>query len=103
MFDYKNAELKTRIAIASAEDTPADVLIQLSEDPAKEVRNAVASNPNTLTEILVKLGKEFPEAITANPIFNLLFLEDPNSKFIRLSLARSSTTSPETLAKIMGD
>ncbi len=91
---------EVRRAIASAENTSAEVLKKLSKDPDAEVRGAVASSPNTPIEILEKLGEEFPEEIINNSIFNLILLENPDSRFIQLSLARSSTTPKETLAQI---
>ncbi|MDZ7966465.1 MAG: hypothetical protein RM368_16055 [Nostoc sp. DedSLP03] len=87
-------------ALASAVDTSVVVLEELSLHPQPEVREAVAKNPNTPTEVLLKLGKEFPDAITANPIFNLLLLENPESYFVRLSLARSTTTSESAIAQL---
>ncbi|MDZ8064416.1 MAG: hypothetical protein RMY64_02080 [Nostoc sp. DedQUE08] len=87
-------------ALASAVDTSVVVLEELSLHPQPEVREAVAKNPNTPTEVLLKLGKEFPDAITANPIFNLLLLENPESHFVRLSLARSTTTSESAIAQL---
>ncbi|MBD2569230.1 hypothetical protein [Anabaena lutea] len=86
--------------LASADDTSVVVLEQLSSHPQPEVREAVAKNPNTPTKVLLKLGKEFPDAITANPVFNLLLLENPESHFVRLSLARSTTTSEDTIARL---
>ncbi len=50
-------------ALASAVDTSVVVLEELSLHPQPEVREAVAINPNTPTEVLLKLGKEFPEAM----------------------------------------
>ncbi|MEH2090230.1 hypothetical protein [Nostoc sp.] len=88
------------LALASAVDTSVVVLEELSLHPQPEVREAVARNPNTPTEVLLKLGKEFPDAITANPIFNLLLLENPESHFVRLSLARSTTTSESAIAQL---
>ncbi|MGI2907028.1 hypothetical protein [Tolypothrix sp. VBCCA 56010] len=88
-------------ALAWADDTSVVVLEELSSHPQPEVREAVAINPNTPTETLLKLGKEFPDAITANPIFNLLLLENPESNFVRLSLARSTTTSEDKLARLL--
>jgi hypothetical protein len=41
----------------------------------------VASNPNTPIEILEWLGEDFPEAVTGNPIFNILLLENPHNRF----------------------
>ncbi|MEH1943241.1 MAG: hypothetical protein V7L01_23890 [Nostoc sp.] len=87
-------------ALASAVDTSVVVLEELSLHPQPEIREAVAKNPNTPTKVLLKLGKEFPDAITANPIFNLLLLENPESHFIRLSLARSTTTSESAIAQL---
>ncbi|MBN3896573.1 MAG: hypothetical protein HWQ41_15300 [Nostoc sp. NOS(2021)] len=87
-------------ALASADDTSVVVLEELSLHPQPEVREAVARNPNTPTKVLLKLGKEFPDAITANPVFNLLVLENPESHFVRLSLARSTTTSESAIAQL---
>ncbi|MBD2612657.1 hypothetical protein H6G94_15490 [Nostoc punctiforme FACHB-252] len=87
-------------AIASADDTSTSILEKLSSHPRIEIREAVARNPNTSTKTLLKLGKEFPEAIIANPIFNLLLLENPESHFVRLSLARSTTTSEDVIVRL---
>lgn len=87
-------------ALALADNTSVAVLEELSLHPQPEVREAVARNPNTPTKVLLKLGKEFPDAITANPILNLLLLENPESHFVRLSLARSTTTSEDTIARL---
>lgn len=69
-------EIETKMAIAAADDTPTDILEELSKEPESQVRYLVASNPNTPVEILQQLGEEFPEAITANPVFALLLLEN---------------------------
>jgi hypothetical protein len=53
-------------ALASADDTSVVVLEKLSSHPQPQVREAVAKNQNTPTKVLLKLGKEFPNAITAN-------------------------------------
>ena len=82
---------------AQDENTPPEILAELATSEDKEIRRCIASNPNTAVEILEKLGEEFPDEITANPIFDLLLLENPDSKFVLLSLARSSTTSVEKL------
>lgn len=103
MLDYNNTSPEIKRNIASAEDTPADILEKLSSDSDRTVRALVASNPNTPTEVLFNLGAEFPDEITANPIFNLLMLENPGSEFIRLSLARSSTTPIDVLEKLAFD
>lgn len=100
MSDHCNAARKARLAIAKNDRTSPDLLAQLAVDKDAEIRQAVASNPNTPQDILLKLGKEFPEALVANPIFNILLLENPESQFYRLSLARSSTTSVEILENL---
>ncbi len=78
MANYNGADLEVRKKLAADENTPADILLQLSEDTEAEIRYLVANNPNSSEKVLHKLGKEFPEAITANPIFNLLALEFSN-------------------------
>lgn len=87
-------------AIASNPSTSPSLLAELSNNSDSEIRFLVAINPNTQNDILLKLGEEFPEAIIENPVFNLLEIEEPNSRFVRLSLARSAKTSPEILAKL---
>lgn len=98
MSDYRKLDQDARKAIAATEETPAEVLEQLAQDKDPEVRRAVAGSPNTPTKTLLKLGKEFPEEIISNPIFSLLLLENP--RFVSLALARSSTTSVETLIQL---
>ncbi|BAZ17349.1 hypothetical protein NIES4071_92270 [Calothrix sp. NIES-4071] len=57
--------------------TAPGVLLLLSTSKDYETRKAVASNPNTPTEILFKLGVEFPYELLENPVFSLLLLENP--------------------------
>lgn len=99
MLDSNTAELSVRKAAATDALSSADLLTSLSHDPDSKVRRAVAGNPSTPTEILLNLGKEFPDEITANPIYNILLLEDPESLFVRLSLARSSMLSDAALTQ----
>ncbi len=98
-----NTSVETRRKLAEASDKPSEVLEELSKDSDHYLRALVASNLNTSTEVLLQLGIEFPDEVTNNPIFSLLMLENPDSKFIRLALARSSTTSIEILEKLAGD
>jgi hypothetical protein len=100
MLDFNTTELSVRKAAATDALSSADLLTSLSHDPDFEVRRAVAGNPNTPTEVLLNLGKEFADEIVANPIFNILLLEDPESQFVRLSLARSSTISEAALTQL---
>jgi hypothetical protein len=92
--------LEEIIQQARDENTAPEILTKLSYSCNYQIRRQVALNPNTPVETLEKLGIEFPEEITNNPIFNLLLLEEPDSEFIQVSLARSSTTSPEILEKL---
>ena len=85
---------------AQDENTSPETLAELAKSKDKEILRLVAGNPNTLVETLEKLGEEFPDAIVNNPIFDLLLLENPESKFILLSLAGASTTSVEKLKKL---
>ena len=99
----QDSDVTIRQAVANNSNTPLEILQELRKDIDPNVREAVAGNPNTSIEDLKELAEEFPEAITANPIFDLLLLENPESDFIRLSLARSSTTPAETLLKLIED
>jgi hypothetical protein len=71
---------------------PSSLLAELSESKDAITRQNVAANPNTPTEVLLKLGAEFPEELLNNPVFSLLLLEKPN-------LAESIPTS--TLASLV--
>jgi|GEM_PF-3629636 len=87
--------------IAADPSTPSHLLIELGKHENSQIRSLVASNPNTLLETLESLGTEYADAIVENPAFELLKLENPNSKFIQLTLARSTKTSPKVLAKLI--
>jgi hypothetical protein len=100
MSGLQNAELESRLTMAQCEITPANILAKLASDLEAQIRQAVASNPNTSIEVLSELGQEFPEEVTENPIFSMLLLENPESHFVRLSLARSTTTDEKTLAQL---
>jgi 3-methyladenine DNA glycosylase AlkC len=66
-----------RVVAANVCTTPS-ILVSLSSSKDYETRKAVVSNPNTPTEILFKLGVEFPHELLDNPVFSLLLLENPN-------------------------
>lgn len=97
MLDSCDRDLKK---IASNSSSSPALLTELSNNSDFEIRSLVAINPNTSVDILMKLGEEFPDEILENPVFNLLLLEEPDSRFVHLSLARSTKTNPEVLAKI---
>ena len=88
---------------AQDENTAPEILAELANSKDYLTRQYVASNPNTPIETLENLGEEFPDEIVANPIFDLLQLENSESKFIKsilLSLAKSPKTSVEKLSEL---
>ena len=89
----------TKIAANSA--TPSHLLVELSKHKSDQIRSLVASNPNTPLETLKSLGWKFADNILVNPAFELLKLENPHSKFIQLTLARSTKTPSQVLAKLI--
>ncbi len=64
----------------AAEDIRSDpeLLTELARSQDKATRKAVAANPNTPADVLLKLGAEFPTQLVENPVFSLLLLENPN-------------------------
>lgn len=72
----QNLEL-ARLVAKNANAEP-DLLRELAESKDEKTRCEVANNPNTPTDILWKLGEEFPEEVLTNSIFPLLMLENPN-------------------------
>ena len=87
-------------SIASNLLTSQSMLSELSSHPNPDVRFLIAGNSSTPVNILSELGQEFPDTIIDNPIFRSLMIEEPNSRFVRLSLARSSKTASEILAEL---
>ncbi|BAU13096.1 leucine rich repeat variant [Leptolyngbya sp. NIES-3755] len=100
MSEFTNPGFEARFTLAQAETTPPEVLAKLAIDTHAKIRRAVALNPSTPIKSLLRLGKEFPNEIIENPIFFLLLLEDPESQFVRLSLARSTTTDEAKLIQL---
>jgi hypothetical protein len=64
--------------VATNPTTSPELLQELSDSQDTITRRNVTANPNTPTQVLLKLGAEFPGELIANPIFSLLFLETPN-------------------------
>ncbi len=60
-----------------ASTLPARLTV-LSVHRDAEIRRAVTGNPNTPSRVLERLSVMFPEAFFANPILDLLSLENPN-------------------------
>jgi hypothetical protein len=67
-------------ARVAAEDisTDPELLQELARSQDITTRRAVAANPNTPADTLLKLGAEFPTQLVENPVFSLLLLENPN-------------------------
>ncbi len=59
--------------------TPPERLQEIHKNyPNPEISSALVSNPNTPYDVLWKLGKDFPRELLANPVFDLMLLENPN-------------------------
>ncbi|MBD2200272.1 MULTISPECIES: hypothetical protein [Calothrix] len=72
-------KLSNQVAIAAANniDTTPELLTELARHKDIQVRQAVASNPNTPIDVLFQLAEEFPIEFIKNPILPLLHLENP--------------------------
>ena len=73
-----------RCVIASYEDTPKELLVELAKDEDWEVRRGVANNSNTPPETLATLAKDEYVAV-------------------RKTVAYNPNTPPETLAELARD
>jgi Leucine rich repeat variant len=70
---------------------------RLASSGNRELRHAVAGNPNTPSEVLWRLAVRDASAVLQNPVLGFLILENPNflaelPEFARLSLLRTSQT-----------
>ncbi len=63
--------------VAKNESADSELLQELAFSSDNITREGVATNPNTPTEVLLKLGAEFPRQLLDNPVFSLLLLENP--------------------------
>ncbi|BAY08625.1 hypothetical protein [Calothrix sp. NIES-2098] len=69
----------TELQLIAAElTTEPEILRKLALSSDKITRQLVVANPNTPTDVLFDLGAEFPSELLDNPVFSLLFLENPN-------------------------
>jgi len=64
-------------AITARVDCPPEVLATLSHSSDKATRAKVTANPNTPAADYVRLGQQFPKEFIANPLLDLLLLENP--------------------------
>jgi Leucine rich repeat variant len=75
--DTKNLLPELLLEARDASTSPARLTVMsVHRDPA--IRRAVTGNPNTPSRVLERLSVTFPEAFFANPILDLLSLENPN-------------------------
>jgi hypothetical protein len=74
------ADQNSNLAQLVAKNASADpeLLRELGNRASKITRKGVVSNPNTPTDVLFRLGAEFPRQLLDNPVFSLLLLENPN-------------------------
>lgn len=71
-------ERAVQLAVAQNPSAPPDVLEQLSAEEDDALRSLLAQNPSTPPKILYAMCGQFPQQIVANPVFSLLFLENPS-------------------------
>ncbi len=64
--------------VANNPNATPELLTELADREENLIRKNVATNPNTPTGVLWKLGEEFPEEVLENAVFPLLLLENPN-------------------------
>ena len=86
--------------MASRSDTPSKLLTKLSHSSDRSTRSKVTANTNTPTADYVRLGQQFPKEFLANPVLDLLLLENPGllSELPAALLTRIAKTEscPET-------
>ncbi|MEA5598133.1 hypothetical protein [Rivularia sp. UHCC 0363] len=73
---YESIELGR--LVAANPSAQAELLRELASSQDKATRENVTKNPNTPTDILLKLAGDFPSSFFANPVLSLLMLENPN-------------------------
>jgi hypothetical protein len=80
------------------ESTPAERLRELGKIGINPLGKAIAQNPNTPTDILMKLFWHFPIEVLNNPVLDLLLLENPDFLY-RLFLVNPKVFSKQDLPK----
>jgi len=64
-------------AIAARSYAPPELLSRLSHSSDKATRAKVTANANTPAADYLRLGQQFPKEFIANPLLDLLLLENP--------------------------
>lgn len=77
LFELARSTELARLVAKNPSASPS-LLQELGDSSDATTRENVAANPNTPTDVLLKLGAEFPEQMLDNPVFSLLLLENPN-------------------------
>ncbi len=73
---YESVELGRLVAMNSSAEP--ELLRELASSEDKATREGVTTNPNTPTDVLLKLAGDFPQQFFSNPVLCLLMLENPN-------------------------
>ncbi len=73
---YESVELGRLVATNPSAEP--ELLRELASSQDKATREGVTTNPNTPTDVLLKLAGDFPRQFFSNPVLSLLMLENPN-------------------------
>lgn len=73
---YESVELGRLVATNPSAEP--ELLRELASSEDKATREAVTTNPNAPTDVLLKLAGDFPQQFFSNPVLSLLMLENPN-------------------------
>ncbi|MEO0685982.1 MAG: hypothetical protein AAFY76_13315, partial [Cyanobacteria bacterium J06649_11] len=73
---YESVELGR--LVAKNPSAEPELLRELASSEDKATREGVTTNPNTPTDVLLKLAGDFPRQFFSNPVLSLLMLENPN-------------------------
>jgi hypothetical protein len=74
----KDPRINVDLQIAKDPETDSGKLEKLSRHLNEDIRIAVASNPNTPSNVLQHLIKYYPHEVVTNPAFYLIMLSNPN-------------------------
>ena len=73
------------------------ILDELSQYVPSSIGDSIFQTPTRRLTTLDKVKDKIPQAITDNPLLNLLLLHNPESSFVQLALAKYSQTPIEVL------
>lgn len=78
IFIYRYFAYYRKRQVAQNPETEPEQLRKLAEVRDPGTKRRIAGNPNTPPDVLLTLGKEFPKELLANPVFDLMLLENAN-------------------------